>query len=66
MKKQSLTINEFTKDQLKQEYEKTLKSIDKLELSIKNHNDELTTKHDKLELLQNLLKQYIELKKFVN
>ncbi len=65
MKKQTLSIHEFTKDQLKLETEKTQKLIDKIELSIKNHNYELLQKQEKLEKLKELYKQYIELKKFV-
>ncbi len=66
MKQKTVTINEYTKDKLNDDIKKMGSQIDKLEVSIKNHNDELDLKKQKLEQLKTDLKTLSDLKKLIN
>lgn len=66
MKTKVITINEYTKDKIAEDLKKLGSQIDKLESSIKNHNDELDMKKSKLEELKITLKTLTDLKKSVN
>ncbi len=66
MKQKTVTINEYTKDKLNEDIKKMGSQIDKLEVSIKNHNDELDLKKQKLEQLKSDLKTLSDLKKLIN
>ena len=60
-----LTINDYSKKRLENDVTKLNKDISKIELSIKNHNEELEVKNIKLKTMKEELEVLEKLQKYI-
>jgi len=64
-KTKSVSVDEYTKDKVNEDLLKLNKKLIQLEMSIKNHADELKEKESKLENIKSDLDKLNKLKKYL-
>lgn len=64
-KSKSVSVDEYTKEKVNEDLLKLNKKLLQLEMSIKNHADELKEKETKLEIIKSDLDKLNKLKKYL-
>lgn len=64
-KSKSVSVDEYTMEKINEDMIKLNKKLLQLEMSIKNHSEELKEKHNKLDIIKSDLEKLNKLKKYL-